>query len=288
MKVFLTFLKWTVLIGGTNIAHGSGPRFRDGQLIARLENLQVSDASGLAASRKHRGVLYTHNDGDRNDPYLYAINASNAVIISTLRLYPAQNERWEDIAVGPCGTKSCIYIGDMIGARTIYRVEEPDFIYSDQILTGVSAIHYHWDSHSDVLMVDRHGNVFLISNQKHHDHGRQVGRLAAESWNSNHTVDITTNVHLPHLHNFEENHDPSSGDISVDGTQILLASLNDHAYYWKVQNDDILSTLRHAPDLLPIPTHTVEGICWDTEGRNYYEIAESHHRPPPLYIYNRI
>ncbi|XP_061164962.1 uncharacterized protein LOC133173913 [Saccostrea echinata] len=289
MDGFLSFLQWIVLIGVINIASGSGPRFRDAQLVARMENLNVSDASGLAASRKHRGVLYTHNDGDKNDPYLYAINASNAAIISTLRLYPAQNQRWEDIAVGPCGTTSCIYVGDMIGAQTIYRVEEPDFIYSDQILTDVSAIQYRWDSHSDVLMVDIHGNVYLISNQEHHNHGRRVGLLAAESWNSNHTVNITTNVHLPHLHHLSDNHDPSSGDISPDGKQILLVSFNDHAYYWKVENDDVLSSLRHAPVFLPTRTHgVIEGICWDTEGRNYYEISESHHEPPPLYIFNRV
>ena len=105
-----------------------------------MDNLRVSDASGLAASRKHRGVLYTHNDADKSEPFVYAINATNAAIISTLRLFPAENQDWEDIAVGPCGDRSCIYVGDS-NSHKLYRVEEPDYIHSDQILTDVLAVH---------------------------------------------------------------------------------------------------------------------------------------------------
>lgn len=100
---------------------------------------RLFDASGVAASRKHHGVLYTHNDGDNKQPLVYAINASNAAIISALRLFPAENHDWEDIAVGPCGKSSCIYIGDS-QSHKIYRVEEPEFVYSDQILTDVAAV----------------------------------------------------------------------------------------------------------------------------------------------------
>ena len=104
-----------------------------------MQDHRVTYAAGLAASRKHRGVLYTHNDLYRQEPFVYAINESNAAIISTLRLFPAENQNWEDIAVGPCGDKSCIYIGDSTQHK-IYRVEEPDYIYTNQILTDVSAV----------------------------------------------------------------------------------------------------------------------------------------------------
>lgn len=108
----------------------------------------ISHASGLAASRRHQGVLYTHNDRASPHPYVFALNASTSALIATLRIFPATNENWEDIAVGPCGNKSCIYIlesGNVVHghqAQKIYRVEEPEFLYSDQILTDASELSF--------------------------------------------------------------------------------------------------------------------------------------------------
>ena len=109
------------------------------------EDVHITEASGLAASRVHPGILYTHNDhGD--GPHIYAINASDASLVATLTIGSgAQHIDWEDIAVGPCsqGGKSCIYIGDIgdISSRRgnafdIYRVVEP----ADLIDGGVLAV----------------------------------------------------------------------------------------------------------------------------------------------------
>lgn len=59
-------------------------------------------------------------------------------------VYPSKIFDWEDIAVGPCGSTSCIYIADTgsTGTSDVYRVEEPDFIYSDQILQNAKKITY--------------------------------------------------------------------------------------------------------------------------------------------------
>lgn len=107
---------------------------------------EIFHASGLAASQKHDGILYTHNDGDdvnRRSPIIYAISATSGSLIARLRVFPATNEDWEDIAVGPCGNTTCIYVLDK-SANTIYRVQEPDFVYSDQILSLDSKVEFMW------------------------------------------------------------------------------------------------------------------------------------------------
>lgn len=134
-------------------------------------------------------------------------------------------------------------------------------------------------------MVDSHGNAYIISS--HHDHDRKIARITKDMWDSNTTVELPTHFRLPHLSNLQS-HEPSGGDISPDGSQILI-STHEHVYYWEVQHDDVLTTLQHTPIRLPTQTSgTIEGICWDSEGHNYCEIAENHHDTPPLYIFNRV
>ncbi len=88
------------------------------------------EASGLAASRAHPGVLYSHNDSG-GQPSIYITNTSGADL-GELALTGAANADWEDIAVGPCAAGWCIYAGEIgdnnkvnPGPYAIYRVAEP-------------------------------------------------------------------------------------------------------------------------------------------------------------------
>lgn len=122
------------------------PSFSAGRLVAHVIARNITDASGLAASQKFKNVLYTHNDG-AGGPEIFAINATTGALISTLKIRNATNHDWEDIAVGPCGDASCIYIADSgyrhsSSANTIYRVIEPDVISVDQVLPIDSTARY--------------------------------------------------------------------------------------------------------------------------------------------------
>lgn len=89
----------------------------------------LSEASGLAASSRVPGRLWTHNDS--GEPVGVSVDARGTVT-GRVRLMGARVEDWEAIAVGPCGTGSCLHVGD-IGDNeakrkriTIYRLPEPD------------------------------------------------------------------------------------------------------------------------------------------------------------------
>ena len=77
----------------------------------------IDEASGLAASRIHPSVLYTHNDkGDSSR--IFAIDADSGNLLAELNINNARNYDWEDIAIGGgpgALTKSCIYIGNPEG-----------------------------------------------------------------------------------------------------------------------------------------------------------------------------
>jgi len=96
--------------------------------VARLAPL-LHESSGLAASRRHPGVLWTHNDSG-GEPAVYALDESGH-LLGTVLVTGARNLDWEDIALGPCASGDCLYIGDIgddDAARAsiaLYQVPEP-------------------------------------------------------------------------------------------------------------------------------------------------------------------
>jgi hypothetical protein len=94
--------------------------------LGRLPHL--TEASGLAASARHRGIFWTHNDSA--DPTLYAIKA-DGVVSGHVRVAGASVIDWEAVAVGRCPGGTCVFVGD-IGDNemkrrtiTVYRTPEP-------------------------------------------------------------------------------------------------------------------------------------------------------------------
>ena len=101
-------------------------------LTGTLQSPRVKESSGIAVSRAHTGVLWTHNDSG-DDAYVYATDLAGADR-GIVRVRGARAVDWEDIALGPCPTQrgACLYIadtGDNALARksvVIYAVAEPD------------------------------------------------------------------------------------------------------------------------------------------------------------------
>jgi hypothetical protein len=51
----------------------------------RIDSSELDEASGLAASRLHPGILYSHNDNG-DSPRLFAIDESTARVVATLNI----------------------------------------------------------------------------------------------------------------------------------------------------------------------------------------------------------
>lgn len=91
---------------------------------------RVPESSGVAASRRAPGVLWTHNDSG-DGPYVYATDTTG-VARGAFAVTGARNVDWEDIALGPCAGGTCLYIADTGDNQerrrsvALYRVPEPD------------------------------------------------------------------------------------------------------------------------------------------------------------------
>lgn len=117
--------------------------YGDPETIADLKDRSVSESSGLAASRRNPGIIWTHNDSG-DGPLVYAFDLKGAKK-GVWRLAGARARDWEDMAVGP-GPKrgvSYLYLGDIGNNErkprelVIYRVAEPKVATADASSTKV-------------------------------------------------------------------------------------------------------------------------------------------------------
>lgn len=105
------------------------PACGDPERRGTVENVELDELSGLAASIRHADVLYGHNDSS-DSSRIFALSTTGTHL-ATYELENAGNDDWEDIAHSPCASGDCLWvadIGDNTGTRTeyaIYLMEEP-------------------------------------------------------------------------------------------------------------------------------------------------------------------
>ncbi|MFE7134567.1 WD40 repeat domain-containing protein [Streptomyces sp. NPDC057638] len=74
-----------------------------------LEDPRITESSGLAASRTHPGVYWTHNDQDQ--PRVFAVDAKSGKTVATVTFRGIGEPRdMEAISIGPDGR---LYVGDI-------------------------------------------------------------------------------------------------------------------------------------------------------------------------------
>ena len=90
----------------------------------------LNETSGLAMSAAHPGVLFAHNDsGDTARFFALDIEGN---LLGEFLLAGATAADWEDLAIGPCPTGSCVYLGDfgdnnrVRTDHSLYRVPLPE------------------------------------------------------------------------------------------------------------------------------------------------------------------
>jgi len=133
----------------------------------------LTELSGLAASRVHPGLLYTHNDS--GDSARFFAITQQATVAAEIHLSGATAIDWEDISVGPCPAGSCVYVGDTGDNKAdrtqymIYRVTEPATLPSDGSVVTVTSyesfpfVYPDGPHNAETLMVHpQTGRVFIV------------------------------------------------------------------------------------------------------------------------------
>jgi hypothetical protein len=120
-----------------NKAEDVSNKYQKPQIVGKIESNEITESSGLVASRCNRGVLWTHNDsGDQ--AFIYAVNTKGEKL-GTWKVSSAKNKDWEDLATFKNEKGECfLYIGDIGNNERsksefiVYRVKEPKVSDTDK------------------------------------------------------------------------------------------------------------------------------------------------------------
>ena len=81
------------------------------EVLAQVDAPFLDEISGLAVSQAQPGVLWVIEDS-ANEPEVVAL--SNAgVVLARVTLEGRSNRDWEDLALGPCGGETCLFVADI-------------------------------------------------------------------------------------------------------------------------------------------------------------------------------
>ncbi|WP_425578082.1 hypothetical protein [Streptomyces albiaxialis] len=190
---------------------------------------RITESSGLAASRAHKGVYWTHNDSD-DGPYVYAVDGSTGKTVATVTLRGIDPRDVEAVSVGPDGDVYVGDIGDNFNGRWpevwIYRFHEPAKLKGDVSVTPTRYTVKYDDGPRDAesLMVHpKTGRVYITSKSDEGKGGIYAGpeKLTAGGVNTFRRI-ADTKVYA------------TDGAFSPDGTRLMLRSyFSGEMFRWK-------------------------------------------------------
>lgn len=262
--------------------------------VGNVDGTKVGEASGLVASTKHPGILWTHNDRLSRQPKkrnkMYALDATSGDIVADFILDGAHNVDWEDMAYH----KGFVYVGD-VGDNyqtrrgiTIYRVPEPDAldvtIRSQKRIQDWDRLDLRFpggDAHNvEAFLLDPISERFVLLTKQ----GDRI-YTTPRVWglgDEDMTLQRAGFVR-------EVPGDALVGaDISPDGTKILLKYYDEIRYYCRDVGVSLEETLsRHYPVALEYdPEPKGESVAWSKDG--FYTLSEAKMEATvPLYFYPR-
>ena len=268
----------------------------ENDITGSLQGRELDEISGIAASGINNNLYYIENDsGDTSRFFSIDPTGKN---YATIYFKGDSKEEFgvndcEDIAVGPgpIAGKSYLYDGD-IGDNysehpyiTVYRMEEQKDWADTGIKHAVAVpIHFKYpDGPKDAesLMIDPIEKLIYIVSKRRDSVGIYTSPLI---YKPNDTLILTLRGKL-----FFGGIKPfkwiTAGDISKDGTQILLRSY-DKVYYWqRPLNESVWKVmLAQKPQELPYTMEKQgEAIGFTPDGKGYYTTSEGVYSP--IYYY---
>ncbi|MFC5661570.1 hypothetical protein ACFP3U_01090 [Kitasatospora misakiensis] len=131
---------------------------------------RITESSGLAASSRHPGVVWTHNDSD-DGPYVYAVDPQGRTV-ATVTLRGIEPRDVEAISLGPDGRLYLGDIGDNLGGKWpevwIYAFAEPAELRDQTVEVTRYKVRYEdGPRDAEALMVDpATGRVYIASKKQ--------------------------------------------------------------------------------------------------------------------------
>lgn len=255
-------------------------------LLGRVDDPRLSELSGIAASRRHPGLFYAHNDsGDL--PRLFVLDES-ARVVATIALTGASHVDWEDIAVGP-GPDGMpwVFVGDVgdnaardgSGAPRseviVYRFAEPETAPSGELEVAALAtrLTYPGAPHDcEAIFVDPAGDLFLLSKE---NAGPSTLYRAASPGTAPIALEPVATVTL------SPGPSVTAADLSPSGASLLVRTYTRLHLFTRAPGEPWADALARAPVRVPTQAELQgEAVAWLESGGGYVTAPEG--SSPPL------
>ncbi len=271
-----------------NPTSSKSSRYDQPKILGHIANPDVTESSGLAASRCQPGVFWTHNDSG-DDAFIYGISKTGTSM-GTWKIPGAQNVDWEDIASYMDNTGKCfIYVGEIGDNRlrmrehVIYRVPEPVVSPEDATSTKKTALttekpellrftYVDGPHNAETLMVNpQNGEIYVVTKRQSGSAG--VYRLRPEFSDERiFQAEKIADISVPSIPNGLL----TGGNISPDGQRMILCDYVS-GYEFKLpagsaQFDDIWKQPAEIVDLGNRPVG--EAVCYSADGKSIYDTSE--------------
>ncbi|NOY26349.1 MAG: hypothetical protein GXP62_10800 [Oligoflexia bacterium] len=233
-----------------------------GQAVAlgTVARADITEASGLVASRTQDDLLWTHNDSG-GQPAIYGLGRDGRDR-GSVTLLGADNVDWEDIAigVGPTGDAT-IFIGDIgdndnnRSSITVWRLAEPTAVDADQVVAGAAKLTLRWPeqpTNAEGLAVDPQTNLLLISTKEK----RLVRLFQADAMAEAGSQQTLTQVGQIDLSDdvYQGGRRVTALDISPTGDRIFMRTHTQVLVFARPTGTSISDALAVGPCLTPAPS----------------------------------
>jgi hypothetical protein len=266
------------------------PAYAPARELCRLSNRDLTESSGLAASRRTPGAYWTINDSG-NPARLYAFDQAGTSL-GAINVTGVRNHDWEDLASATIGGRDLLLIGDCgdnLSRRTDCSVVvclEPQLQPAPPATVGTLLVAgFTWEDgprNCEALAVDpADGIIYLISKMPaekpcalYRLRTPLCGDPPAATYTATKVLDLT----LPVV---------SAMDIAPDGRRLLVGTYGDAREYHRQPDQDWTQALSAKAAVVKLPrAKQREAACYDRDGTSLLFTSETgdENSPCPVVI----
>lgn len=261
------FCVLTVFSGAFLIGTAQAPaQYGRPAALPSLDDTRLTESSGLAPSRRHAGLFYTHNDSGDTARF-FAFTPGKAGV-REIAVEGARNIDWEDMASAQVRGRSYLYfadVGDNSQKRefvTVYRIPEPDLNATKVKPDRTYTLRYPDGAENceTLLIHPRTGEAFLVAKSTAEESGVYAAGVLGDRVEIRlrrvGSIRIPVPVGQARL--------TTGGSVSPDGSSVIIRTYV-AAYVWQARKFG--DWYRNAPTLVPLALERQgESIAFSADG----------------------
>lgn len=278
-----------ILMLAATMAHGQDVVEYDKPIQrGELENPAITESSGLAVSRVHPNLYWTHNDSGHGAA-LFAVGGAGEDR-AQFTVVGLRNRDWEDIASFTLDDKSYLLVGDVGDNQqthehgTLILIAEPEVKDTDHQRRGMlrpeRLVHFIYEDgpgNCEAIAVDTTKRKVLLI-QKVALGACGVYELPLED----NADDDARRMHTASRIGQLWINMVTAADISPDGRRLIVGTYGPSYELTRTGDESWADALKKQPRRLDMPQRRQgESLCYDTDGESL--VLTSEKRPTPLW-----